>query len=149
MKRTFTIMTLVMALLVSTLGMASASTDRVTGDVAWTNPQNLEQTASFVAMTGPKGEARGNVEVWRSDYGTFYGTVDCVVQEGNSAILAGTIADQATGYGYFQIRVTDNGPGGSDTPRDMINVARGNSSYGCTPVIAATSEVHSGNLKVH
>ena len=153
MKKTLTVMTMVIALALSAMTIAFASSDRVTGDVAWTNPQNLEQSASFVAMTGPKGETRGEVEVWREDYGTFYGTVTCVAQDGNSAVFAGYMdeaASDATAYtGYFQIRVTDNGPGGSVEPRDKINVARSATSLGCAEVVAATSEVHTGNLVVH
>jgi hypothetical protein len=128
----------------------NAATVEVTGDVGWTNPQGLEQTASFGVIT-QRDNLRGEVASWRQDGVDWYSdVVSCFEQVGNSAVFAGPITGGTDAGRYYQIRVTDNGPGGSDDPRDLINVGRSNNPLLCDiGLLPATSEVHTGNLKLH
>jgi hypothetical protein len=131
--------------------LLAAATVEVTGDVAWTVPSvpTREATASFAVIT-QRDNLRGKVAATRSDGVDWYSdVVTCFAQVNNSAVFAGPITGGTDAGRYYQVRVTDNGDGGSGV-RDRINTARSNDPLSCsTGLLPATSEVHTGNLKLH
>jgi hypothetical protein len=121
----------------------------------------LRYQASFNAKSTPLG---GKVELRRLDTSTgetdiqYKGTVNCLVFDGTTAYLSGTI-DKISGSqpaadgqtGYFLWGATDNGKG-DKAPPDTIVTRRSALPLDCTnisPPLAAGSLIYQGNVNIH
>jgi cell division protein FtsL len=150
MKRTFTVMAMVIALALSAMSVAFAASanQKATSDgVEFTTATGGAAFVSFGAHTvqgkGNNPAVTGGSYVYK-DLATdieYTGTVECLVVAGNKAVFAGSADGDRD---FFRIIVEDNASG------DKITVnERNTSAYDCDINLTANQLVTSGDLKVH
>ena len=108
---------------------------------------------SFTAGIGPKGDARGNVNMRSSrPQFTYKGEVDCYHQVGNRATFSGEITRGGDPeMPFFIVWVEDNGEPGADaaTP-DILEAGVLSQSFDCTRQGTKwRTPIARGNLQVH
>jgi hypothetical protein len=163
MRKTFTVMTLIMALLISTMSIALANgtaADRATGDVIRPNDAGTSLWATQfdahapVVMQNNTREAKGSWSTARLDHTDYWnGTVSCARNEADGSFTFGGTIDSksvagwgTTNYTRFQVRVTDGEP---DTLRIAVYQGTGDPCGEALPGWATELEVVAGNLVVH